>query len=138
MNAIDSAIMASLTCSNTLNGIISNTPELANDRRFIEVLLSKMPSKETIEWNGGPRSRELVASIANKPGITLAMQKARLFSMLNREYEIDPALSFFLAIERMAAEPDGENADIWLRIAAVSMPLINTESVDCEPCEMPF
>jgi len=64
------------------------------------------------------------------------MEKALLYSTLNPGCALEYSELFFLAIERIAAEPDSDRAAIWLTVAASMLPAILIDNDACG--DMPF
>ena len=122
MNAIDSAIMASLTRNESLNGIIANMPGIADNETFVETIAADFIKKNNPEiWNCSESAGEMIKAFRAKPGFNSALRKAYLFAKLVGCCQFDYSELALLAIDRMAAEPDGDHAALWLNIAAAML-----------------
>ncbi len=122
MNAIDSAIMANLTRNESLNGIIANMPGIADNDTFVETIAADFAKKYNPEiWNCSEPAVEMIKSFRTKPGFNSALRKAFLFAKTANYCQFNRSELALLAIDRMAAEPNGDHAALWLNIAATML-----------------
>ncbi len=138
MKMIDKAIMASLTRNAAVNLVIGNMPLFADNESFVADLATCLAKGKDAKWCGTDTATELLKSAQreNAVDIQTAMEKALLYSMLNPGCAFEHSELFFLAIERMAAEPDSDRAAIWLTVAASMLPAILINNNTCG--DMPF
>jgi hypothetical protein len=121
MNAIDSAIMASLTRNESLNGIIANMPGIADNDTFVETIAADFVKKNIGQWVCSDVAKALIKEFRTKPGFKSAFLKAYLFTKMVDCCQFDYSGLAVLAIDRMAAEPDSEHAALWLNTAAAML-----------------
>ena len=122
MNAIDSAIMANLTRNKSLNSIIANMPGIADNETFVETVAAGFAEKNNPEiWNCSESAVEMIKSFRTKPGFNSALRKAFLFAKTANCCQFSSSELALLAIDRLAAEPDGDHAALWLNIAAAML-----------------
>ena len=138
MNAIDNAIVASLTMNRELNRIIASMPAIADNPEFVSKLAAALVKDNgiTAKWKGTDAAVMLLKSAraTDNAGVHNAMQKTYLYSTLNPLCGFDHSELFVLAVERLAAEPDSAHAPIWLSVAAT---MLRTVLIDND-CELPF
>ena len=139
MNAIDNAIMATLTRNDSLNGIIANMPGIADNENFVETLAADFAKTNSTVWNCSESAGEMIKAFRAKPGFNSALRKAYLFATLIDCCQFNYSELALLAVDRMAAEPDGEHAALWLNIAAAMLlETVPGGASNMPDSEMPF
>ena len=139
MNVIDSAIMANLTRNESLNSIIANMPGIADNETFVETVAAGFAEKNNPEiWNCSESAVEMIKSFRTKPGFNSAMRKVFLFAKTANCCQFNRSELALLAIDRMAAEPDGDHAELWLNIAAAMLLEIIPPDSDTPDFDEPF
>ena len=138
MNPIDSAIMANLTRNDSLNGIVANMPGIADNETFVETIAADFAKKNSAIWNFSDRAGEMMKEFRAKPGFNSAVRKAYLFTQVTECCQFNTSELALLAIDRMAAEPDGNHAALWLNIAAAMLLETMPGAINTPDSDMPF